>query len=236
MFLGMMCLYVSQVRATLVVVCVSVIALMAVLGLRRANSKLAIVGVVSSAVLFLSFAWAVAVGGSVVTKRISSLTSSDPRQTYAKNRGIFLKETITHLLPRYPLGAGLGRFGMINLYFADPRKPSLWAEIEWTSWLLDGGVPLIVAYVVAVGFTIRTAWSIAFSRDRSDLWVWAAVVFAYDWGVLAFTFSYPVFEGQFGVEFWLLNTALFVASQANRRSQQPVARIGSLARYVYVSA
>jgi hypothetical protein len=234
MFLGMTCLYVSQVRSVLVVISVSVIALLIVLALRRAKGKLAIVAAVASVVIFLSFAWAVSVAGTVVTKRFSTLASGDPRQTYSKNRGRFLQYTVDHLLPRYPLGAGLGRYGMINVYFADHRKLALWVEIQWTAWLLEGGVPLIAAYVVAMALTVRTAWKIAFSRDRSDLWVWGAILLAYDWGILAFTFSYPVFEGQFGIEFWLLNAGLYAAGRAIKPRNVAVLHGGSrAAAHVY---
>ncbi len=227
MFLGMMCLYVSQVRSVLVVISVSVIALLLLLALRRAKAKLAIVATVASVVIFLSFAWAVSVAGTSVTRRFSTLASGDPRQTYSKNRGRFLQYTVDHLLPRYPLGAGLGRFGMINVYFADRRKLALWAEIQWTAWLLEGGIPLIAAYIAALVLTVRSAFRIAFLRDRGDLWVWGAVLFAYDWGIIAFTFSYPVFEGQFGIEFWLLNAGLYAASRAVKAGH-PAVRQGGL--------
>ena len=115
---------------------------------------------------------------------------------------------------------------MINVYFADHRKLALWVEIQWTAWLVEGGIPLIAAYTAALVLTIRTAWKIAFMRDRGDLWVWGAVLFAYDWGILAFTFSYPVFEGQFGIEFWLLNAALYAASRAVKTEQLAVPQSG----------
>jgi hypothetical protein len=213
MFFGMMCLYLSQVRATFIVINVSIIALLFVLALRRAKAQLAIVASVASIVIFLSFAWAVSVGGDAVTKRFSTLTKGNPGQTYSQNRGRFLRDTVVILLPRYPLGAGLARYGMMNVYFADHRKPSLWVEIQWTAWLFDGGIPMLAACIIAMVLTIRTTWRIAFSRDRGSLAIWGAILFAYDWGIVALTFSYPVFSGQFGIEFWLLNAALYTASR-----------------------
>ena len=42
------------------------------------------------------------------------------------------------------------------------------------------------------------------------------VVFAYDVGALAMTFNYPLFIGQSGLEFWILNACLFAAWNAAR--------------------
>ena len=47
---------------------------------------------------------------------------------------------------------------------------------------------------------------------RSGPLALGAVVFAYDVGALAITFNYPLFIGQGGMEFWLLNAALFTAA------------------------
>jgi hypothetical protein len=45
-----------------------------------------------------------------------------------------------------------------------------------------------------------------------DFALWGGLIFAYDIGVVALTFNYPIFMSQGGMEFWLLNTALFVAA------------------------
>ena len=45
---------------------------------------------------------------------------------------------------------------------------------------------------------------------------------AYDVGAVALTFNYPLFIGQGGMEFWLLNAALFTA--AVRRPSAPGGR------------
>jgi hypothetical protein len=43
------------------------------------------------------------------------------------------------------------------------------------------------------------------------------VVLAHGVGALALTFSYPIFLSQAGMEFWLLNAALFAAARHARQ-------------------
>ena len=89
----------------------------------------------------------------------------------------------------------------------------IWVEIQWTGWLLDGGVPLIFAYSGALILASYLTMKIAFERQRQDeLSFWGAVIFSYNIGIIMITFNYPVFISQMGMEFWLLNAALFVAA------------------------
>jgi hypothetical protein len=214
--MGLSCIYMSQVRAVLVMVAAAVLALAVMLALRGESRRL--FALLGGAVLvaLLGFALAVSIGGSSVTNRLSTFTEGDAGEMYYRNRGHFLQETIDDLLPQYPLGAGLGRWGMMNLYFADhedPKRPMLWAEIQWTGWLLDGGVPLVLAYVAALALAFSTAIRLALSRVSGELWFWAGVVVAYNLGALAMTFDYPFFNSQGGLELWMLNGALFAAAR-----------------------
>jgi hypothetical protein len=84
-------------------------------------------------------------------------------------------------------------------------------EIQWTGWLLDGGVPLILTYSFMMGLACLAAYRIAMSRLLGDLPLFATVILAYDIGVVALTFNYPVFIGSGGLDFWLLNALLFGA-------------------------
>ena len=41
---------------------------------------------------------------------------------------------------------------MMLHYFGDrynAESPQIWAEIQWTGWLLDGGIPLMIAAAAA---------------------------------------------------------------------------------------
>src|SRR5262249_36821872 len=71
------------------------------------------------AVALAGFLWASTIAEDAVVGRYSTLFAERPGQVYYSNRGIFLEHTIQVLLPEYPLGAGLARWGMMNYYFGD---------------------------------------------------------------------------------------------------------------------
>jgi hypothetical protein len=220
-FIGFFCIYMSQIRNVLIATCLCISCLLIVLAITR-NFKRAmtLVGTIQPMVLG-TFGWAIAVGGTKTLDRITSLFAGSAEDVYRQNRGHFLEDTINILLPKYPLGAGLGRWGMMNAYFGkngNPLTDQIWVEIQWTGWLLDGGVPLIIAYSGALILASYLTLKIAFERQRRDeLSFWGAVIFSYNIGIIMITFNYPVFISQMGMEFWLLNAALFVA--ANRMSK-----------------
>jgi hypothetical protein len=136
------------------------------------------------------------------------------------------------LSPKYPFGAGIGRWGMMHVYFGDndrtgPNK-GLWAEIQWTGWVLDGGFPLIFGYVAALLMTLWTTLQIARRNTGHDptLALWGAVIAGHSIGVVALTFSYPVFVSQGGMEFWLLNAVLFTSARTQaQRDKWNTARL-----------
>lgn len=227
MVLGMGTIYLSQVRSILLMAIISVIAFAAVLASRGHVARLGLLATVTAGVIVGSFALAVAVGGESVTSRLATLVAENPTQVYHSNRGRFLEETVDELLPRYPIGAGMGRWGMMNSYFgdnSDPDRQSIWVEIQWTGWLLDGGVPLILAYVAALLLALLTAWRISgrTTAGGSDLYLWAALIVGYNVGAIAITFNYPLFIGQGGLEFWLLNGALFAAAASSQVRHRPM--------------
>jgi hypothetical protein len=223
MTLGIMSIYLSQVRSLLVLAAICAAVFSGVLAWeRRLVTAGGLVGVLASIALG-GFVLASSIGGEAVADRLATLVQAPPGQVYYQSRGHFLESTIYELLPEYPLGAGLGRWGMANAYFGDDANQDatpIWTEIQWTGWLLDGGVPLILAYVAALTVALLAAWRIARGRVGRDLWLWGAVVFAYDVGALAITFNYPLFIGQGGLEFWLLNTTLFAAAETERRRER----------------
>jgi hypothetical protein len=213
--LGLFCIYLTQIRSVLVLAAISMVFLAMVL-LRTGQIARATAMISGVTGLFIgTFFWAIAIGGQSTLQRITSLFASSPQEVYQQNRGLFLQTTLDQLLPQYPLGAGLGRWGMINNYFGDNTywvSQPIWVEIQWTGWLLDGGVPLILAYIAVLYVTCHTAWKIATNPKLGDFALWGGLIFAYDIGVVALTFNYPIFMSQGGMEFWLLNTALFVAA------------------------
>lgn len=213
--IGLFCIYLSQVRSVLIfsVICLAIIGFVL---LRQGKIPQVTAMAIGAVGLFSAvFGWAVAVGGSQTLWRIMTLFSSDPQNVYYQNRGLFLDTTIREYLPLYPLGAGLGRWGPINDYFGDNSNPftkALYVEIQWTGWLFDGGVPLIIAYVAALAITSYVVWKIATSPGSEEIKLWAAVILGYNIGTFIITFNAPPFIGQLGMEFWFLNASLFTAS------------------------
>jgi hypothetical protein len=214
MIVGLMCLYLCQVRVLVVMVGVCLITLLGTLVISGRGSKLLALVAAVGTVVPSAFMLAFALGGRSMADRLSTLTAADPGSVYYANRGHFLEATID-ALPEYPLGAGLGRWGMINAYFGGTVRP-LWVEIQWTGWLFDGGIPLVLVYFAAIVVVSSGCLKIALSRvagGDSSLSLWAAVLLAYNVGTVAVCFNYPFFAGTAGLEFWLLNTMLLCAAR-----------------------
>ena len=211
---GMVCLYLSQVRMYMVMTGICMAVLYGMLSLRREKTKVMVITIALPLLVALSLAFAVRIGGPSVTNRLKSFVRERPETVYYQSRGHYLRTTFTWLLPRYPLGAGLGRWGMVYAYFGsdrDPRKDLIWAELQCTGWILDGGAPLLLAYVLALLVACWTTLKIALIR-KGDLWIWGVIILAYNCGAVSATFSSPFFISQGGMEFWLLNAALFAAA------------------------
>ena len=228
MTLGMTCMYLSQVRSALVMTGISLVALAAILAARREVGRLARLAAVVVGIVVIGYSAAQSLAGPQVTRRLSTLVAGRPGQVYYQNRGAFLEDVFTKLVPEYPLGGGLGHWGMMASYFGRPEDASrsVWVEIQWAGWVVDGGLPLMLVYPAAIVVAILTAWSVsrrARKAGNPELSFWAAVVLAYSVGLFALTFSYPVFIGQPGMEFWLLNAALFGAARSLKPRQETAA-------------
>lgn len=227
--IGMMCLYLSQVRALMVITGISIVAVTVVLGIRRDYKRLSSFSVVLLVVFIGSFRGAVSLARESVESRVGSLTSATPGQVYERNRGQFLSQAFEELLPEYPLGAGMGRWGMMNSYFGDHSNPNeaLWAEIQWNGWILDGGAPLVLLYVWTMGLTLLMTFRVSRwpPHDDPTLSLWATVILGYSIGTCALTFSFPVFLSQTGMEFWLLNAVVFTAARTQARQDAWAAQL-----------
>jgi len=243
MLVGMVAIYLSQLRVMLVMEMVCMLAFLTVmswraarvsnprLGRRIGSKRLAYLTGLMALAAVGGFTWAVGVGGTAITDRVNSLTAENPGEVYQKNRGQFLIYTIDEVLPNYPLGAGPGRWGMMFYYFGDPgntKNPGLWAEIQWTGWLYDGGVALVLVYTLGIALAFRVAYKVALNERSGELATLAAVIFAYNVGVLAATFDSCFFIGGGGLDFWMLNALLFNAAYHTIR--KPVPRPAEAAR------
>jgi hypothetical protein len=211
---GISAIYLSHVRANFVVVVGMMIvyaALLIVQGQRvRATAFAALcIGLVATGLIGASM-----VGGESIVDRFSSLLDRDPRSLYYESRGEHLTVGFRELWARYPLGAGLARWGMMRGYFGDPGNldsTALWAEVQPNAWMVDGGIVLLSLYGVALLVTALFEWrlvaAIADHEDRR----WAIVVAALNLGTLALIFSFVPFTTQVGLQFWFLEGALLGA-------------------------
>lgn len=230
--LGLFCILMSQVRSVLVMSGVCVIAFSLIMTRRGEFARLVWVLTTLAVAVIVGGAAAVIVGGESVTSRLETLVAEDPATVYMTNRGLFMEYTLKYVIWQHPLGAGLGRWGMMNYYFgnqANPTSETLWAEIMWTGWIYDGGIPLALTYGTAICVALWQAWRIGVDRRNGHLGQWGAVIFAYNIGCLAVTFNCPYFMGQGGLDFWLINAALFAAGQYERDVRKPLARSVSAA-------
>ena len=226
--LGLFCLYLCQVRVMLVMTGICWVVLLLGLISQPGTRRTAILGAGLAAILVVvSFAWALTVGGEMVTDRLNTLIEGSPAEVYYRNRGLFMEYTLTELVPRYPLGAGGGRWGVMHYYFAEPES-MLWAEIQWTGWVYDGGVPLMAAYAAAILLAIGTAWKVMSRPGPTEVRGWGALAFAYSVGLLASTFNCCPFSGTLGVEFWIINAALFQVALGQDPARRPALAGGQI--------
>jgi hypothetical protein len=222
--IGMTALLLTQVRSLSLVAAAS-LGVFAALRFRqgRAGDALASVGV-GAALVAGAFVWAVAVGGDALAERFSGLVNDGVIHTFREQRGVFLTYTLSELLYQFPLGAGLGRWGMMQVYFGDPtlwQAPPIHVEIQPTGWLLDGGVLLWVAMGGALVMALRTTYLVAVHADET-LQDAATAIVCLQLAVLCLCLTGPVFNTQLGIQFWAVTGAvlgpLLAASSREREA------------------
>src|SRR5262245_4731994 len=209
---GMAAIYLSQVRSSLVVVTVMVLALSSVLVMmRREAPKAALLVVLFGAMILATFAFAVTLGGPSVRDRFASLLEDDPVKTFYKSRGEQLEYGFRTLLADYPFGAGLGRWGIINVHFGDRDDTSvkpIWAEVQPNAWILDGGLVLLVLYGGALAFNTRAQLRLVRGAATAGGRLLPVAVLAATVGTLAMILSFTPLTSQSGLQYWLLSGAL----------------------------
>jgi hypothetical protein len=215
---GIAAIYLSHVRVSFVITLGMMTAYAGMLAAQNQKARLTKFAGLSAAIVTGSFVFAVALGGNEVSDRFASLFAGDPRTLYYASRGQAVEYGFTNLLTEYPLGAGLGRWGMMRYYFGNPASldsTELFAEVQPNAWILDGGLFLLVLYFAALGITV--VYDIKFIqtlRDPEDR-LWAAAVIAANFGTLPLVFSFVPFGTATGLQFWFLEGCLHGA-MANR--------------------
>lgn len=212
---GMFCIYICEIRSIMIITVLGACVMIALQVLQKRMSRAAATLFILLLMVIGALSWTRSLGSDSAQRRVRTLVEAPVASVFYQSRGVFLEQTLFDLLPQYPLGAGLGRYGMMYTYFGDPTQPNstpLWVEIQITGWLFDGGIPLIVLGYAAVIFASYVTFQIALKAQSDRLLSdCAAIVCALNAGWLIVTFNYPLFIGQGGMIFWLLNAAVFAA-------------------------
>jgi hypothetical protein len=221
-FCGIAAIYLSQVRISLVVTILMFAAYVTTLTVQHRRSRAMLFGGIAGGLVVVTFSFALFLGGESIAERTMTLFAEDPVSLYAASRGGMLVATFTDLLREYPIGAGLGRWGMIAGYFGARGGDSapLWAEIQVTGWAIDGGIVLLGLSAAALIVTLFSEALTALHHPDAQVRACAGVIFAANIGTAALVFTFPVFVTQIGVQFWFLAGALHgvVEARAGHRT------------------
>lgn len=216
---GVMAIYLSLVRTSLLIVMGSFLIYLWILVLQNNWTKSAGFLVLIGVIAVVSFLGAMFLGGETVVTRFETLIEDDPITVYySAGRGGQLEGAFTRIFPKYPLGAGLGRWGMMRYYFGNPwnpHSPALWAELQFQAWMLDGGIILTLLYGLAL--LVTTTYEYRLARwGESGLRAWATIIFAINGGTMGLLFGFTPFTTQVGLQYWFLAGALVGAARAKK--------------------
>jgi hypothetical protein len=217
---GISAIYLSQVRANFVIT----LGMMAVYGVallvQNQKTRLTAFASLCAGVLLVGLTVSTVLGGVSIKERFATLFGDDPRGLYLDTRGNQLKNGFDDFVGRYPFGAGLARWGMMYGYFGDRSKlesTEIWAEVQPSVWLLDGGIFLLGMYSLALIVTAWSTWTMSMRLINPHDRLWAATVAAVNIGTLALVFSFVPFVTQVGIQFWFLEGALLGAMAGQPR-------------------
>jgi hypothetical protein len=217
--IGMTVLFLTHVRALSLLAAASV-GVAALLRFRQGRAAEGVFGVVAGVGLLTgAYIWAVSVGGEAVAERFLGLVDGGVLRTFEESRGLFLRYTMAELLYEFPLGGGLGRWGMMQVLFGDSTMwlaPPIHVEIQPTGWLLDGGAPLLVLYVGALAAALHQSYRVAANRSAVRLQELAAVLLCVQIAIVMLCLTGPAFNTQLGIQFWAVTGALYGAARVLR--------------------
>ncbi len=222
---GVSVLYLTQVRS-LAIMTVLAILLLLLFGLQQGRiwNRGWMAGA-AVALLLGSFCWAVAMGGDKVRDRFTKMNDDGVAASFDASRGWFWRYTFGEGLAAYPLGAGPGRWGMMGSYFGDPHRPDsppLWAEIQPTGWLYDGGVPLWLLYGAGLGASMLFLYRVARSPNSPSSYgaalpFAATLVFCMNCNIIGASLSGPAFNTTMGLQYWLMVALVYGAARKSWR-------------------
>jgi hypothetical protein len=216
--IGMTTLLLTQVRSLSLLAAASV-GVSALMRFRRGRAYESVISMVAGvALLAAAYLWAVSVGGESVSDRFTGLMQNTFR-TFDESRGLFLRYTMTETLYEFPFGAGLGRWGMMQVLFGDStlwQAPPIHVEIQPTGWLLDGGVPLMLLYSGALAAAVLRSYKLVVHLFDNRFQDCVTTLLCMQVAILGLCLTGPVFNTQLGIQFWAVTGALFGAVTGQR--------------------
>jgi hypothetical protein len=218
---GILIIFLSHVRSALVVIvgCATIYSLI-LAWQGRLKTVLTIAGL-AVACGVCSLTYAATMGGQSTLDRFATLLADDPTKVFEDSGRLSqLTTAFDTLLVEHPLGAGLGRWGMMRTYFGDesnPDSPAIWAEVQFSSWILDGGIVLLSLYLIALIVAIWRLVRSSLMHRSSELASWGPVIAIFSAYPIALLFSYAPFNSQIGLQFWFLIGAFEGLAQGDER-------------------
>jgi hypothetical protein len=212
---GLAAIYLSQVRISLVT-SLGMMIVYVVVAVRQGRAGRATqFAILAGGLVVGAFMLALALGGPTVLRRFMTLLASDPLSVYQTARGTQLEVTFGDLFLNHPLGSGLGRWGMVANYFGafTHDNDAIWAEIQLTGWMVDGGILMIALYSGALVVTAVAEYRVAIMTHFPRLAQCGGVVLAANLGTAALIFSFTPFVTQVGIQYWFLAGALHGVAQ-----------------------
>ncbi len=209
---GVTVIFLTHVRTSLVIVVGSAVVYLVILVMqRRAATALVLAGSMAACGVGV-LPYAASLGGKSTVDRFASLLEDDPLTVYDRSERLgMVTNTFDTLIVDHPFGAGLGRYGMMRVYFGDENNdnsPRIWAEVQLPAWVLDGGVVLLSLYLIAIVVAVKRLFQLSLAHRSYVVRQWAAVIIMLSAGPIALLFSYAPFCAQIGMQFWLLIGAL----------------------------
>ena len=211
---GLAAIYLSQVRVSFVITLGMMITYAVVAARQGRVGRASQFAILAGGIVVGGFVLATALGGQSVADRFMTLTATDPLSVYKGARGAQFDMTFGQLFLDAPLGSGLGRWGMAGGYFSTAAASTgLWAEIQFTGWMIDGGILMIALYCGALIVTALTEYRVSTMHQYSRLAQCGTVVLAANLGTAALIFSFVPFVTQVGIQYWFLAGALHGVAQ-----------------------
>lgn len=220
---GAAVIYLSQVRTSVLILAGTLLIYLLALIAQRESVRAMMLAACGAGVLAVGWFLAGQVGGAGTLDRFFTLWEDDPATLYYNaGRAGQLQDAFRLQLKRYPFGAGLGRWGMMRVYFGDEgnwRSPPIWAELQLPAWLFDGGIVLVALYGMALIANAFHEYRQTRAAMRIETRRLATIVFALNAGTLALCFGFAPFTSAIGLQYWFLAGAMQGVALRERRQK-----------------